>query len=172
MHSRRTSVAIMVALLVLTVTAIGSPGRAVRAAGPTACTFNMDNAISPGLSTSPSSGTFTSNGETGTITCDGPVNGKQPSGPGKIGQSGHYQGTCQSGGSGDFVATLTIPTSSGAQHVTDTGTLTFGGIQGGLFNAQFQGDRMSGTAQVRPTQGDCVTTPTTKAHETANGTLH
>jgi hypothetical protein len=30
---------------------------------------------------------------------------------------------------------------------------------------------MSGTFQVRPTQGDCVTSPMTKLHQSAKGTL-
>jgi hypothetical protein len=167
---------IALALLVLVAASAAPPRAAVRAASPTACDFQADYTISPGLSTSPSSGTVTTNGDTGTITCSGPVNGKNPTGPGKIGVTGHYGTksgeTCQSGGGGDFVANFSVPTSSGSEHVTVTGTFTYGGIQGGLFNGQFQGDRMSGTFQVRPTQGDCVTAPMTKAHQAARGTLH
>jgi hypothetical protein len=166
---------IVLALLALTVTTIGSPGRTVRAASATACTYEADLTLAPGLSTSPSSGTFTSTGETGTMICNGPVNGKPPSGPGKIGFSGHYGTksgeTCQSGGAGDYTTSYTIPTSSGPQHVTDNGTFTYGGIQGGVFSGQFQGARMTGTFQVRPTQGDCLTAPMTKIHESGKSTL-
>jgi hypothetical protein len=166
---------IVLALLALTVTTIGSPGRTVRAASATACTYEADLTLAPGLSTSPSSGTFTSNGETGTMSCNGPVNGKPPSGPGKIGFSGHYGTksgeTCQSGGGGDYTTSYTIPTSSGPQHVTDSGTFTYGGIQGGVFSGQFQGARMTGTFQVRPTQGDCLTAPMTKIHESGKSAL-
>jgi hypothetical protein len=176
MKSRRISVAIGVALLALTATAVGATGRTAGAAAPTACTFEADYGVSPGLSsTSPTSGTFTTNGETGTLTCNGPVNGKAPTGPGKIGVSGHYgtKGgeTCQSGGGGDYAMSYTIPTSSGPQHVTDNGTFTYGGIQAGVLSGQFQGARMSGTFQIRPTQGDCVTSPMTKLHQSAKGTL-
>lgn len=175
LSSRGMAVAITLTVLGLSVTLMGSPGRTARAAGPTTCTFEADYTISPGLSTSPSSGTVTTNGETGTITCSGPVNGKPPTRPGKIGVSGHYGTksgeTCQSGGGGDYTMWYTIPTSSGPQHVTDTGTFTYGGIQGGLFTGQFQGPRMSGTFQVRPTQGDCLTAPMTKAHQSAKSTL-
>jgi hypothetical protein len=176
LNSRRMAAAITLAVLGLSFSLMGSPGQTARAAGPTTCTFEADYTISPGLSTSPSSGSITTNGETGTMTCNGPVNGKQPTGPGTIGVTGHYgtKGgeTCQSGGRGDYAVSYTIPTSGGPQHVTDTGTFTYGGIQGGLFTGQFQGSRMSGTFQVRPTQGDCLTAPMTKAHQSAKSTLY
>ena len=176
MHPTRASVVIISALLAVVAATAGAPRAGVHAAGQTTCDFQADYTISPGLSTSPSSGNVTTNGDTGTITCNGPVNGKDPTGPGKIGVTGRYGTksgeTCQSGGGGDFVANFTVPTSSGPQSVRVIGTFTYGGIQGGLFNGQFQGDRMSGTFQVRPTQGDCVTSPMTKAHATEKGTLH
>ncbi len=53
-----------------------APSRA--ATSETQCVWAHDVFASPGLSTSPSSGSWTSRGpqgETGTITCDGPVNG-------------------------------------------------------------------------------------------------
>jgi hypothetical protein len=174
MDLRWTSVAIVPALMALTLTVAGLP-RAAVAAQPTVCTFEEDVVASPGLSTAKSSGTFTSNGETGTVSCNGPVNGGQPTGQGTEGISGHY-GTkggdsCPSGGGGDFVTSFTIPTSRGAQHFTNSGTFTYGGIQQGLFAGQFQGDRMSGTFVARPTQGDCATAPVTKFHVTNRGTL-
>jgi hypothetical protein len=176
MKSRRMPVMIGLAVLGLTATAVGTTGRTVGAAGPTACTIEADYTLSPGLSsTTPSSGSFSTNGETGTLTCNGPVNGRPPTGPGTIGVSGHYgtKGgeTCQSGGGGDYTMAYTIPTSSGPQHVTDNGTFTYGGIQAGVLSGQFQGARMTGTFQVRPTQGDCVTSPMTKLHQSAKSTL-
>jgi hypothetical protein len=158
------------------VLAVGAmPAGQARAAGGTPCTFEYDGVISPGLSSSPSSGTLTSNGESGTITCNGPVNGKQPTGPGKFGVDARYGtkggATCQSGGDGDGVANFTIPTSSGAEHVTSHFTYTFGGLQNGLFSAQFEGDRLSGTAEVTPQDGDCASRPVTKVHQKGKGTL-
>jgi len=151
-----------------------SMGPAQGAAG-TPCTFEWDGVISPGLSSSPSSGTVTSNGETGTITCNGPVNGKQPTGPGTFGVDARYGtkrgATCQSGGEGDGVLAFTIPTSSGAEHVTSHFTYTFGGLQNGVLFAQYDGDRMSGTTEVTPQDGDCAARPMTKAHTKGKGTL-
>jgi hypothetical protein len=151
------------------------PAGPARAAGGTPCTFEYDAVISPGLTSSPSSGTARTNGETGTITCDGPVNGKQPTGPGTFGVDARYGtksgATCQSGGDGDGVATFTIPTSTGPEHVTNRFTYSFGGLQNGLISAQFQGDRMSGSADVTPQDGDCASRPVTKAHAKGKGTL-
>jgi len=156
--------------------AVGAmPAGQARGAGGTPCTFDYDAVVSPGLSSSPSSGTIKTNGETGTITCSGPVDGKQPTGPGTFGVDARYGtkggATCQSGGDGDGVLTFTIPTSSGAEHVTGHFTYTFGGLQNGLFSAQFEGDRMSGTAEATPQEGDCASRPVTKVHAKGKGTL-
>jgi hypothetical protein len=158
------------------VLAVGAmPAGQARGAGGTPCTFEYDAVISPGLSSSPSSGTVKTNGESGTITCDGPVNGKQPTGPGTYGVDARYGtkggATCQSGGDGDGVATFTIPTSSGAEHVTFHFTYSFGGLKNGLLYAQYDGDRMSGTAEVTPQDGDCASRPVTKVHTKGKGTL-
>jgi len=165
-------------LIGATFLAVGAmPAGPARGAGGTPCTFEYDAVISPGLSSSPSSGTIKSNGEgeTGTITCNGPVNGKQPTGPGTFGVDARYGtnggATCQSGGAGDGVATFTIPTSSGAEHLTNHFTYSFGGLQNGLVSARFDGDRMSGTAEVTPQEGDCASKPMTKAHAKGKGTL-
>src|ERR1051325_9165093 len=94
------------------------------------CTFEGDVTASPGLTTSPSSGTDTTNGETGTIACDGRVNGRQPTGQGTWGLEGRYgtkdPDTCQSGGEGDAVMPITIPTSSGPEHIKNTFTYEYG----------------------------------------------
>jgi hypothetical protein len=177
MTSRRISIGITAALMAFAGATIGSPATgAVRAQAPTACTIVFDVVAAPGLTTSPSSGTITTNGETGTLNCNGPVNGKQPTGQGTSGIVGHYGtkggDTCQSGGAGDGVESFTVPTSSGKEHVTNTITFTYGGIQGGLFTGQFQGDRMSGTFTARPGGvATCTTTPMTKFHVDGKGTL-
>ena len=156
--------------------AVGAmPAGPARAAGATACTFEYDGVVSPGLSSSPSSGTIKTNGETGTITCNGPVNGKQPTGPGTFGVDARYGSkggaTCQSGGDVDGVLAFTIPTSGGAEHVTNHFTGTFGGLQNGVFSARYDGDRMSGTAEALPQDGDCASRPVTKFHAKGKGTL-
>jgi hypothetical protein len=120
----------------------------------------------------------TTNGQTGTITCSGPVNGKQPTGAGRDGFQGHYGtkggDTCQGGGAGDGVNLITVPTSGGDQTITNTITYTYGPLQsGGVFSGQFQGDHFTGTFDARPGGvATCTTTPMTKFHVTGKGTLH
>jgi len=168
---KRTFVLIGATLLAVGAVPAGQAG----AAGGTPCTFEYDACVSPGLSSSPSSGTIKTNGESGTITCNGPVNGKQPTGPGTFGVDARYGvkegATCQSGGDGDGLLTFTIPTSSGPEHVTGHYTFTFGRLQDGLFSARYEGDRMSGTAEALPQDGDCASKPVTKIHAKGKGTL-
>src|SRR5438132_10728753 len=83
---------------------------------PTHCRFSSEVTLSPGLSVKPSSGSFTSKGENGTVECDGPVRGVHPSGPGTLGVMGQYgtkdPDTCFAGeGEGRF--SFTFPTAQG-----------------------------------------------------------
>ncbi len=157
-------------LLSLSLFLIAGPAipTATAAGGGTQCTWEFDVVGSPGLSTSPSSGTVVTNGETGTATCDGPVNGNKPTGPGKSGYDGRYgtkdPDTCQSGGEGAGIFSITIPTSTGDQHVKDTdNAYTYGGFKAGSpFSGEFKGRRMSGTFDVQPLDGDCASKPVTK----------
>src|SRR5438128_2228699 len=57
---------------------------------PTHCMFTSTITLAPGLSVVPSAGTFSSGGETGTVSCDGPVRGIVPTGPGTLGVEGRY----------------------------------------------------------------------------------
>jgi hypothetical protein len=148
----------------------------VSAQQATACEATVDIDMAPGLSSTASSGTFTSRGETGTVSCDGPVNGHQPSGPGTFGASGHYgtQGgdVCTSGGEGDAKQRWTFPTADVDEEVTDTQTFTYGALSGGsTFGGEFKGERYSGTFEVSPKQGDCVTTPLTKIRVVVRWTM-
>jgi hypothetical protein len=132
---------------------------------------------SPGLTTAPSSGTVKGAEKDSTITCNGPVNGKQPTGPGTIGVDARYgtkdPATCQSGGEGDGVHSITIPTSGGAEHIKNTFTYTFGAFKAGApFSGTFQGDQMPGTIEVTPVDGDCASKPVTKFHVKGKGTLN
>jgi hypothetical protein len=174
--NRRRALALTLALPALLWSASGhAPATAATTGTP--CTFAFDVTVSPGLSTTKSSGTVTSNGQTGTITCNGPVNGKQPTGPGTVGVTGRYGtknggDTCQSGGGGDGVNTFIIPTAGGSQTVTNHFTYVYGALKGGgLISGTFTGDRFSGTFDVQLTQGDCVTKPFTKGHVTGKGML-
>lgn len=140
----------------------------------TPCTFKFDSEITPGLSNSPSSGTHDSKGETGTVDCKGKVNGKTVTGPGKFGNAGRYgtadPDTCTSGGEGDGTTTMTLPTSDGLEKVTATFTYTFAPLQNGIFAVTFKGEQWSGTTEVRPTTGDCVSSAMTRVAAEGKGT--
>jgi hypothetical protein len=146
----------------------------VQAAG-TPCTFRFDIDVTPGLSNSPSSGTFTTNGETGTADCKGKINGRTITGPGTYGTEGRYgtdgPATCTSGGKGEGTTSMTLPTSDGPQKFTAPYTLTSGALENGVFSVTFKGDRWSGTARVRPTKGDCVSAPVTRMSAEGEGTM-
>lgn len=142
------------------------------AAGPTSCTFTVDLSMSPGLSRQASSGTFDSGGQTGTVSCDGPVDGRQPTGAGTFGVAGHYAGQgpdgCASGGQGDGVQDFTLPTDGGSTSVRNTMTFTYGARGGGV-GGEIKGDRYSGTFEVHPKKGDCFSSPVTEV--TISGTM-
>jgi hypothetical protein len=136
----------------------------------THCLAEFDLTFSPGLSMSPSSGTFTSHGETGTNVCDGTINGHQVTGVGTRGEDGHYgvdgPNTCADpNGEGDFTFSFTQPTTGGPQHVSGTVKLKYGVLQGdGPLGGTFVGERMYGKFQVTVLEGDCVTAPITRVH--------
>jgi hypothetical protein len=141
------------------------------AEGGTHCHIVKDDTLSPGLSVQPSTGTFTTP-TLGTLECHGPVNGKDPTGPGTVGEQGRYgtkdPDTCQGGGEGDGVFAMTIPVSGGVEKFSAAFTFTYGELstRGGIVAGKFQGDGISGTFEVTPTEGDCVVRPITKIHVT------
>jgi hypothetical protein len=143
----------------------------------TVCRFDWEVLISPGLSMNPSSGTHRSAGP-GTVDCDGLVNGKQPTGTGILEQEGLYGTTdpdsCM-GGEGDGIDKLTIPTLGGIETVLSDFTFTFGGklpTHGGVGAGEFKGTRFSGSFEITPIEGNCITAPVTKARVFGEGVIH
>jgi len=124
------------------------------AAESMSCTAEGDFVANPGLSTTPSSGTFGSDpgpldckGIKGTMTFAGNYGTKDPD-------------TCSSGGEG--TSTNTYKFTDGT--VTDEVEFTYGPFQGGALGGSFKGARSSGTFEVTSIEGDCVTKPLSKAH--------
>jgi hypothetical protein len=169
---RRTAIAVLLATIPFLPLTGTVPAQAN---DQTPCSFKFNADVNPGLSNSPSSGTVTSNGQTGTITCQGKVNGKTVTGPGTYGVDGRYgtndPDTCTSGGEGNGTASMTIPTSDGPQRVTAPFTYTYGALQNGILAVTFKGETWSGTAEVRPTKGDCASAPLTRMTAEGKGTL-
>jgi hypothetical protein len=138
-------------------------------AGPSAsravCVAHWTDSVTPGISMTPSVGTFTSNGQTGTITCVGSVAGHAVTGPGTFGEQGTASGTCASG-SGTAIFSMTIPTDGGPVTLTMPAAFTFAAGIGFRPTGSFPGGFV-----FAPTRGDCVLTPVTQIAVVLHGTL-
>ncbi|HEV8624844.1 MAG TPA: hypothetical protein VG034_10345 [Acidimicrobiia bacterium] len=123
----------------------------------THCTFQHVPDLKPGVSYTPTSGTFVDPGG-GTVDCKGAVNGS-----GSYTDSGTYSNaTCQSGGNAEGDPSFTI----GGQTFTDHIRIVFGkepSTNGkGIVHATFEGDKVKGTIELTPTKGDCISSPVTQ----------
>lgn len=142
------------------------PGSAQADSGTT-CQVENPVTLSPGLSLEGSAGTFESK-PLGTVTCDGPVNGVEPTGAGTFLDAGNY-GTegpddCVGGGEGVGSYTMVFPTADGEQTVVLPFTLEYAApsTSGGLVGIHTRGEGWVGEFGGTPTQGDCVSAPVTK----------
>lgn len=161
------------------VTALVAGGLAAPAAGAdegTPCTFEVDVALSPGLSREPSAGTFRSEGESGTLDCRGDVGGRPVSGRGTFGADGRY-GTggggdhCRSKeGRGEGTASFTVPVEGGSHHVDDPFTMTYR-VEGRSVMGKIIGRRFTGTFDVTRANGDCLWNPVTEIRIEGRGHL-
>lgn len=150
--------------------------KSVEAQQKTTCEAKFDNMdIAPGFWREGNSGTFTTNGETGTVICTGPVNGKQPTGSGTWGASGRYgtkdPDTCDNA-EGIFENSMTIPTADGPQTMKNKGNWVAGTFKGGgAFGGEFTGETGDGTYETTPKTGDCVTSPMTQIRGVVRWTM-
>lgn len=141
----------------------------------TKCIHQMEFTLAPGFSVFPGAGVRHGKG---TIRCDGPVDGKQPTGPGTVTDEGRY-GTkdpdgCISGSEGDGIDTIEIPTAEGVVRIESY--FTYDGVKpstkGAMLSANFEGTRYTGNIEVTPVEGDCVTAPVTRLKGFGEGILH
>ena len=134
--------------------ATGAPGAA------TICDWHDSGTVEPAITMSPASSEYSTHGETGTITCDGKIDGAMPSGPGTIGFEARMGPakpvTCTSGGDGDYTGFYTFPTAGGGHiHGVEYGQFTFG-IKNGKFGGTYRGSTFSGTFDAAIVKGDCT----------------
>ena len=149
----------MLGALIATSLAVTGVSAAAAGQGAGPCMAEADFTMSPGLSTSGTSGTFTTGGDTGTFDCrDGQK--------GTMGFSGRYgtkdPDSCSTGGEG--VSTNSFKFSDNSGDVGEQVDFTYGPFQGGALGGSFKGARTSGTFEVTGIEGDCVSKPITKAH--------
>ncbi len=166
MHVRR-SVALAAALMVPAVTA---PGAQAAPATDAVCTSVFTAYVSPGFGLSPSAGTGTSRGETGTLACTGTVDGHRIIGTGTMGFEETYRNAAclTDESSGRFFATL--PTTGGPVHLS--GALEahrFGLVE--FVEISFPRAHFSGFGPIVPTKGDCVLRRITEALVSITGDL-
>jgi hypothetical protein len=166
--SRRSVVSVVAVLFAGLVPFGASPARA--ADRDTHCLARFDVTLAPGLSMTPSSGTLTTGGETGTNSCDGTVRGFTPTGTATRGESGRYgvegPSSCTDpAGVAEWTITFTVPTTLGPRHFEFPVRGPYGPLKGdGVYGGTFTGKEMHGHYTVTVLQGDCVTSPITKVH--------
>lgn len=141
--------------------------------GGTVCRFVAEFTLSPGLAMDPTSGTFTSGGETGRIACRGGGAGR---GEHPFGADGRYgtsdPDTCAAG-EGAGVQSFTMPGAEGPEAVKNPIRFVFeAASDGGPMAGRFEGERFSGTFRIVPLRGDCVTGPVTKVLLRGSGHVH
>ncbi len=128
-----------------------------QAAGETSatCVHEFTATITPGFSMTPSSGTQTTNGETGTMLCTGTVDGHRVTGEGTVGFHMDYSGgSCAGENSSGGTVRVTLPTTAGVEHFV--GTLTVSRtLLAVRADVQFDGMRYGGTGVALPRQGAC-----------------
>ncbi len=143
-----------------------------QAAGKTSaiCVNQFTVTISPGFTLVPSSGTQTTHGETGTLTCVGKIKGHRITGPGSSGFDMPYNGaTCASEKSSGTVSG-TIPTTAGSKHFVGALTVWRTALAFRV-EAQFPGMHFSGAGVDIPRQGNCILTPLRQATAVLTGTF-
>lgn len=129
------------------------------------CQASIPINMSPGLwLTKQTSGTNQSFGQTGTLDCDGYIDGYKITGPGKVGFSATYSGTC-SFVAGGGVWSFSVPIDKNGHLVIVTKSGTYNGPSFAaqiVFDGEFNGGTLKGVGSVTREQGDCVNTPVTK----------
>jgi hypothetical protein len=144
-----------------------TPASSAQKKGPE-CTGRAVMTFTPGLSEEPTSGTHS--GRDGEADCQGQVD--RPLGPMATAWEGRFgtqdPDTCAKGGEGWGMATQTL----GSADDEAVFTFQYFAMAKGVISGVFQGDYFSGTFQLKPLEGDCVSSPVTKAELTFQGHWH
>jgi hypothetical protein len=134
------------------------------------CAPSIPLTITPGFSPTPSSGSLTSHGETGSLVCTGTIGGQLVTGPGTVGLDETYAGADCLGHVGTGTATLTLPTTGGVLHMSGAATSHRTALAL-VAEVRFPGATFNGVGAALPTQGTCFLTPLRKAVISLTGTL-
>lgn len=172
---RTAAAASTLALAVAVLAAPSSTEPASAEATATTCRGSYVVTLTPGLSNTPARGTAYTK-QPGTITCNGPVLGKTPTGKGSVVNLARIgvedPDSCLAGGEGRGALIVEMPVAGGKTlTLHDGGNFEYGGLKRGLLTGTFDFDRMRGTFTVNPLKGNCVTTPVTQARIDFTGKL-
>ncbi len=134
------------------------------------CVNRLTLTISPGFSLTPTSGTETTNGDTGAILCVGTIRGHRITGPGTIAVDTTYvASTCLSEFSSGVVR-VTIPTTAGPERIDGALAVRRTAL---LVSVEVSAadTRFSGIGVAIPTIGACLLTPLQHAQISIAGSL-
>lgn len=134
------------------------------AAAATTCKASMPSiTLDPGLAlTKKTAGKFRNKGK-GTVTCDGPVLGKKPTGTGVFTRVfGTFEGSCAAGGTGTNTYVFEFPTKDGTVKLVTKGPFTFGALKGGAVGGEYDNPKAKGSFSTLPKKGNCVSEPVTE----------
>lgn len=133
------------------------------------CTLDFEVTISPGLSPAPTTATYMTDGDTGTVACRSLTAGDQVTRVGRLTAAGVIGlfggGSCVEGiGGGTF--SFTFPTAGAPTTTTRDYAFSWAGPTGNL-----TGSAMSGTFELAAVAGDCVSAAITRARVHSLGIL-
>lgn len=134
------------------------------------CTLDFEVTISPGLVPAPTTATYTTGGDTGTITCRGVGPERQVTRVGRMaasGVAGLFGGATCDVGIGGGTLSFALPTADGQTRMTSDYAFSWAGPAGDL-----TGNTMSGSFELTAVVGDCLTAPVTRARVHSLGVLH
>jgi hypothetical protein len=166
-HPRLRTIAAVAAAAITTL----APA-AAQAAEPTAavCENTFTATISPGFSLIPTSGTETTDGETGTILCAGMIRGHRVTGLGAIGFDTTYTASTCTSESSTGTVQFTVPTTGGTQRVEGALAVWRTAL---AVRVEVRAPDMSftGIGVVVPTEGTCLLSPIRQALISITGSL-
>jgi hypothetical protein len=169
-HARLRRVAVPAVLAAAVAAALATPP--AQAAGGTSavCTNRFTAWVTPGFTPIPGTGTISSHGQTGSITCAGRIAGHRVTGPGTVGIDYVYTNGSCTGHIGEGTVRVDIPTTAGMKHLV--GALSVRRTALALRAlARFGSQNFHGVGVIVPTRGTCVVTPLSQALVSVTGVL-
>jgi hypothetical protein len=167
---------VLMVVVLVTLSSASTPVQAVSSAPSevattsASCSLSFSVYTTPGLGITPSSGQFSSRGETGTINCLGKIFGHTVTGPGTFGFEGTLTNSSCLYHEGSGTAFFTVPTDAGPIHVSGGGFYNVALGVLGIDHATHDGGLVfDGSYVLLPVTGNCLTEPVTEAHVLMSG---